>query len=387
MTDTQSANTTIAFDRASARSVDADGRMRVRDCVITVAEINPYYGREIPDHERLGLNPSQVYDLYRDPAALEAAVEDFNGQPLLIRHILQTADAPRKEYVAGSVFNARWDGVNVRADLLVTDRRAIEYIESGELADLSSSYRYRADMTPITVNGRKADGVMRDIRPNHVALVEDGRATGAHVADSALKPQTGDHTVELEKIGKLLAALTEKVDGCMERIAKLEAPAADEQSEKDREDERRGEEEHLDRVRKDEADERRGEEEHLERVRKDETDERRGEEVAMDAASVRAVVAAAVQAERERARAVESAKRDTRHVLGDTIAMDSAGEIYRAALEQSGVDVTAIAAGAEQIAWQAYNVGSRSAVRGPIVANDSKNAGKPLFNTDHIKRR
>lgn len=371
MTATQSANTTIAFDRASARSLDADGRMRVRDCVITVAEINPYYGREIPGHKELGLSPSTVYELYRDPAALEAAVEDFNGQPLLIRHIMQTADDPRKEYVAGSVFNARWDGVNVRADLLITDRRAIDYIESGELADLSSSYRYRADMTPIVVDGRKADGVMRDIRPNHVALVEDGRATGAHVADSALKPQTGDNTVDMEEIGKLLAALTEKVDATAARLDKLEQHEA-------REAEHLGGEIEAEKkyVAEDEADE----------SEKDREDERKGE-VAMDAASVQAVVAAAVKAERERASAVEAAKREVRHVLGDTIAMDSADDIYRAALEQSGVDVSAIAAGAEQIAWQAYNVGSRSAARGPVVANDSRTAGKPLFNTDHIKRR
>ena len=77
MTVAQSANTTIAFDRASARSLDADGRMRVRDCVITVAEINPYYGREIPGHEELGLTPSKVYELYRDPSELEAAVEAY----------------------------------------------------------------------------------------------------------------------------------------------------------------------------------------------------------------------------------------------------------------------------------------------------------------------
>lgn len=372
MTVAQSANTTIAFDRASARSLDADGRMRVRDCVITVAEINPYYGREIPGHEELGLSPSKVYELYRDPAELEAAIEDFNGQPLLIRHILQTADDPRKEYVAGSVFNARWDGVNVRADLLITDRRAIDYIESGELADLSSSYRYRADMTPITVNGRKADGVMRDIRPNHVALVEDGRATGAHVADSALKPQSGDNAVDMEEIGKLLAALTEKVDATAARLDKLEQHEA-------REAEHLGGE--IEAEKKDMAEDESDESE------KDREDERKGDVAAMDAASVQAVVAAAVKAERERARAVESAKRDTRHVLGDTIAMDSAGDIYRAALEQSGVDVSAIAAGAEHIAWQAYNVGSRSAVRGPVVANDSRTAGKPLFNTDHIKRR
>lgn len=82
-----------AFDKQSARSFDADGRMRVRDCVISVAEVNPYYGREIPKWKELGLDPNKVYDLYRDPEELERGGPTFNG-PLMIRHVAQTADEP-----------------------------------------------------------------------------------------------------------------------------------------------------------------------------------------------------------------------------------------------------------------------------------------------------
>ena len=49
-------------------------------------------------------------------------------------------------------------------------------IESDEQRELSAAYRYRADMTPGTYQGARYDGVMRDIRANHVALVATGRA-------------------------------------------------------------------------------------------------------------------------------------------------------------------------------------------------------------------
>ena len=135
----ETASASYAFDKKSARSFDADGRMRVRDCIISVAEVNPYYGKEIPKSKDLGLNPAEVYDLYRDPTELERAVDSFNG-PLMIRHIAQTADEPRKEYIGGTVYNARWiaaDGT-VRADLLFIYKKAIEYVQSGVLRDLSS---------------------------------------------------------------------------------------------------------------------------------------------------------------------------------------------------------------------------------------------------------
>src|SRR6185312_6888117 len=93
----------FAFDKKTARTRDADGRMRVRDCILSTAEINPYRGREIPKNDELGLEPNKVYDLYRAPDELKKAASTFEGVPLMIKHIPQTAEAPRKEYQAGAV--------------------------------------------------------------------------------------------------------------------------------------------------------------------------------------------------------------------------------------------------------------------------------------------
>ncbi len=371
---------TFAFDRQSARSFDADGRMRVRDCIISVAEINPYYGREIPNAQALQLAPNRVYDLYRDPGALSAAADSFNGLPLMIRHVAQTADEPRKEYQAGSVYNTRFEDGKLRADLLVSDAKAIQYIESGELADLSSSYRYTPDMTPGEVDGRKYDGRMIDIAGNHVALVEDGRATGAHVADSALLFQPGASTVDptdntqpndTPDVAQALLLLTQKLADIESRLAAVETKDTTPALELTDTDED-GEAEIV------------ATDEDGEAKRGDKDDDKDKPPVAMDAKSVRAVVDAAVKAERARADAVARAKQATRVVLGDMIAMDSASDIYRAALKERGVDVSAIPAGAEQAAWTAIQ-SVAAPRREAALANDSKAAGKPAFDLSHIR--
>ncbi|MGJ8508410.1 DUF2213 domain-containing protein, partial [Glaesserella parasuis] len=95
----------FAFDRQTARSRDADGRMRVRNCVLSVAEVNPYYGKEIPGADSLGLKPDEVYEMYRDADELQKGAASFEGLPLMIKHVAQTAEEPRKEYIGGSVHN------------------------------------------------------------------------------------------------------------------------------------------------------------------------------------------------------------------------------------------------------------------------------------------
>lgn len=94
---------------------------------------------------------------------------------------------------------------------------------------------------------------------------------------------------------------------------------------------------------------------------------------AMDAKSVSRVVQAAVERERARARATETAKREVRGVLGEVYGMDSASTIYREALKQVGVDIAQVPKGAARSAWQAYKAAT-NAVRGarPAMAMDSK---------------
>lgn len=169
----------IAFDRASARSFDKDGRMHVLKCRISKANVCPYYGREIHNYQSLGLAADRVYMMYRDPQELAKAAPTFHNLQLLARHVKVDATDSKKHITIGTVGTAiSFDGEYLVADqLTVWDKLGIDMIETDEAKELSSSYYFRADMTSgITPAGVAFDGVMRDIKGNHVALVREGRA-------------------------------------------------------------------------------------------------------------------------------------------------------------------------------------------------------------------
>ncbi|TXH35295.1 MAG: DUF2213 domain-containing protein [Rhodospirillaceae bacterium] len=177
----------LALDRATVRSYDADGRLRVEITNISKANICPYFGREIPDFEALGLDPDKQYRLFRDPEELEKAAPTFNNLPLLSRHVPVSASDHKPDLVIGATgSDADFEAPYLRNSLVVWASEAIEAIEAETQKELSCAYRYRADMTPGEYDGEKYDGVMRDIVGNHVALVREGRAgPDVVVGDSA----------------------------------------------------------------------------------------------------------------------------------------------------------------------------------------------------------
>ncbi len=177
----------LAFDR-SMRRYDADGRLHVETSNISKANICPYFGREIPGWQELGLDADRTYQLYRDPAELEKGAATFNNLPILSRHVPVTAADHKPELVIGSTgSHAAFDGMHLKNSLVFWAADAIGAIEDEERKELSSAYRYRADMTPGEVDGVRFDGVMRDIVGNHVALVSQGRA-GPSVVVGDSKP-------------------------------------------------------------------------------------------------------------------------------------------------------------------------------------------------------
>lgn len=433
-------STHFAFDRQSARSFDADGRMRVKNCILSTAEVNPYYGREIPKWQSLGLDANDIYHLYRDPEELKRAAETFEGVPLMLKHIVQTADAPQKEYQAGSVHSVHFDGKHLRGDLLVTDGYAIELIEADELADLSCGYRYDPVMRSGEADGSKYDGVMRHIGGNHVALVDDGRATGAHVADHALRltalpgnpkgafdmpfePKEGarpegeapqaappaaapeqaeqsnmaDFGAALKQIAVILEQQGQMLANIHARFGSDTAGADNEPEGEAREHEREGEErearmegandfELQSPVREGsfnankegaadgEMDEGENAEVPLPPPDQEGTPARGGStpHAAMDAKTARAVDAA-IQRERNRMKAVRQAEADVRPFIGEVHGMDSAGDIYRAALEFGGVDVARVARGQEKLAFGAM-VAAQATARGAVRVRASEHA-------------
>lgn len=167
-----------AFDRASVRRTDVDGRLHVEATNISKANVCPYLGREIPDFVNLGLDADKVYKLYRDPDELEKAAPTFNNIPVLSKHVEVNAEDHRPDLLIGTTGDSSvFEHPYLRNSLAVWTQEAIDDIEQERKKELSSAYRYRADMKSGTSpEGEAYDGVMRDIVGNHVALVEEGRA-------------------------------------------------------------------------------------------------------------------------------------------------------------------------------------------------------------------
>lgn len=195
----------LAFDR-SARRVDSDGRLHVEKSHISKATVNPYYGNEIPGYESLGLEPTKVYRLLRDPVELEKAAPTFARLPVLSEHVPVTVDSPRPDLVVGAIgSDVAFNSPYLDADLCVWDAEAIAGIETDKVRELSCAYRYVPVMEPGVFEGQPYDGRMTEIQGNHLALVEVGRAgSDVVVADQNPFVKSKDTDMKMTKLGKAL---------------------------------------------------------------------------------------------------------------------------------------------------------------------------------------
>lgn len=220
----------FALDR-SMRRIDADGHLHVEMSNISKANVCEYFGREIPGGVERGLNPNELYPLYRDPAELKAAAPTFAGKPLLMRHQPITADMPAKELWVGTVgTDVRYEHPYLRAPLSVWTQEAIDAIHADpddpeSLRELSPGYRYTVDWSPgTTPEGVAFVGRMRNIMANHLAIVHEGR-TGpdVFVADEAPK---GFSKMKFPRVLAALAAILPALKHS-DAVALDEALAAD----------------------------------------------------------------------------------------------------------------------------------------------------------------
>lgn len=203
----------LAFDSESNRHIDENGILHVDNTNISKAIVNPYYGKEIPRFKELGLDAETVYQLLRDPKELKQAADTFNNLPVLSEHIPVFSDQPPKDKIIGSLgSDAKFDGTYLTNSMSIWDGNAIALIETDAKKELSSAYFYDAEMTSGSYDGIQYDGIMRNIRGNHVAVVESGRA-GSDVMVSDSNPfKTEDNEMKLTKQGaarlKLFQAAT-----------------------------------------------------------------------------------------------------------------------------------------------------------------------------------
>jgi uncharacterized protein len=178
----------LALDRASDRSFDEDGRLHIPAANISKANVCIYLGAEIPDADKLGLDPKEGYFLLRDPNELAKAAPTFRNLPLLCKHVPVSAVDHHPELVVGATgSDARFNYPYLQNSLVIWAAQSIEGIQSGLRRELSSAYRYTTDLTPGRFEGVEYDGIMRNIVGNHVALVREGRAGPDVALDSSLR--------------------------------------------------------------------------------------------------------------------------------------------------------------------------------------------------------
>jgi uncharacterized protein len=180
----------LAFDRASVRSYDADGRLHVAVANVSKACVSPYHAEEIPRWRELGLIEGRVYHLLRDPEELlRKAVRTFDNLPVLSKHVAVTAVDHRPDIVIGATgSDAEFDDPYLTNSLVIWSADAIRAIVDGSRAELSAGYRYRPIMERGIFEGEAFDGRMTEIVGSHVATVAEGRAgPDVVVGDGALR--------------------------------------------------------------------------------------------------------------------------------------------------------------------------------------------------------
>ena len=372
----------LALDRGSVRNYSEDGHLHVETSHISKAMVCPYYGREIPDCEGLGLDPEKVYYLYRDAEELEKAAPTFAGKPILLRHTPVSSDDHPRDITVGSIGdNVTWNAPYLDASLHIWDEQAIAGIETKKQTELSCGYHYEADMTAGEFEGTPYDGVMRNIRGNHLALVDVGRA-GPDVIVGDRNPFINHEENSMNKTLARLLALSNKaiaakkgglaMDADIEEIQDvLEAvqPLLEQVEDKldDVSDEVDGEEgaededdiRTLDEIPEDERDEweeipdREGyyrrktvaEDEDIDDDKKD--DDKEGKkEMGMDRATVQRMIdretAKVSKAMRAEAKALVEAQEKVRPLVGSVMGMDSATDVYRFALKEKGISTKGV---------------------------------------------
>lgn len=337
----------LAFDRASVRTIDANGRLQISRTNISKANVNAYYGREIPGSEELGLEPNKLYRLWRHPDELRKAAKTFNNIPVLSKHIPDFPTDPPNEFRVGVTHsNAEFDGTYLTVGMSIWDNSAIAGIESGEQRELSASYKYVADMTPgVTPDGEPYDGVMRDIFGNHEALVPDGRAGPDVLVADSLPPELNH--MRKHKVAAIRATLKPLLaqDADLEAEVRKALLALDEAEKEDEKENKTADDEDDDEKDKkktadDEDDE---EDKDKKKTAEDEDDEEddKVSKTAMDSA-IRLAADSATKKAAENFRKIREAEQVVRPLIGDVVAMDSAEDVYRTALEQSGVDISGV---------------------------------------------
>jgi hypothetical protein len=220
------------------RKYDINGWFEIQDNPLSKVGVYPYSGAMVDSSGAFGLEPGDVFNVYRSAEELqsEECINSFKLLPWVDGHVMLGSEEEgftpaEKKGITGIIGEAVYfdpTDETLKGNVKVFSENLKTQIEEGK-KELSLGYRCRYEKKSGTYGGQHYDFVQTNIRGNHVASVPEGRM-GPEVAvlDSSLiftidsKEFTMDAKA-MEKLliaqGKTITAMDEKLEG-MEKEAK-----------------------------------------------------------------------------------------------------------------------------------------------------------------------
>lgn len=208
----------IVLDSKSNRYFDDNGYLVIKNNKIAKAGVFEYLGREISDK----LPSGEIYKVFRPWEELEKTAKDFEGMPVKFGH--EWVEPSKRDLKIGSISGeVKAEEPYLTADIKIYDKGAIEAITGEGIVDLSPGYSAKYTAEAGEYNGEKYDFTQRDIKYNHLAVVDNGRS-GKDVKISDNKPDvsginnTGDNnmnrSLERNALG-MLSYVKKTYDECI----------------------------------------------------------------------------------------------------------------------------------------------------------------------------
>lgn len=165
------------------------------------------------------------------------SLASYKGKPVILTHEAGMIDSDnvQQEQIGTILSEGMQDGDNVRAQIIIHDARKLDY----GLRELSLGYSLDLEEVPGEWQGQPYDAIQRNIRVNHLALVEKARAGDSarlNIDGEDTQAEKGGNTMSKRKDGltpEEIAQLVEEYKKRKEQRMLNNQPAADAEGEED----------------------------------------------------------------------------------------------------------------------------------------------------------
>lgn len=159
------------------RHIDDNGFLFVEDNAILRDGIMEYYGSELGDTiEDIKLEPDKIYKVYLSKQEMIKSMDLWSLLAIVDDHTWLDPSNVKGNQIGsiGEILNTKEiDGQTfLYCNLRFTDKKAIEKISNNEKVELSTAYEHGVKKS----SNPNYDFEIYDLKPNHLALVDEGRA-------------------------------------------------------------------------------------------------------------------------------------------------------------------------------------------------------------------